>query len=118
MKKNKARIVGRLNILSNGISFSQKSLNPFSNLLRMIVPNRDIDSYKTEVIEETSVLKVNSKKGPIYFYGSEIDHIYAVMAENLGVKPIEKEGSEKNQRSISSSSFLGNSNSQSFRLQF
>jgi len=70
MKKNKAKVFGCLNILSNGISFSQKSINPFSSLLQIILPNRDIDSYKTEVIEGTSVLTINSKKGPIYFYGN------------------------------------------------
>jgi hypothetical protein len=47
MKKNKIKIFGCLNVLSNGISFSQKSLNPFSNLLQIILPSRDIDSYKT-----------------------------------------------------------------------
>jgi hypothetical protein len=41
------------------------------------------------------------------------------MIENIGIKTIEKEGSEKNPRNASSSSsFLGNSGSQSFRLQY
>lgn len=50
MKNNKTKIFGTFNILSNGVSFSQKSLNPFSKLLRIIIPNKDIDNYKTEVI--------------------------------------------------------------------
>jgi hypothetical protein len=71
------------------------------------------------VVEGTSVLTINSKKGPIYFYGNQIDEINASMIENLGAKTIEKEGSEKNPRNVSaSSSFLGNSGSQSFRLQY
>ena len=47
MKTNKTKIMGCLNILSNGINFSQKSMNPFSNLLQIILPSKDIDSYKT-----------------------------------------------------------------------
>jgi len=46
-KKNKSKINGSLNILSNGITFSQRSFNPFARLLQIILPNRDIDSYKT-----------------------------------------------------------------------
>lgn len=51
MKTNKSKIFGSLNILTNGVSFSQKSRNPFTSLLRIIIPNKDIDNYKTEVIE-------------------------------------------------------------------
>jgi hypothetical protein len=69
MKKNKKKTFGSLNILSNGVSFSQKSMNPFSNILQIILPSRDIDSYKTEVVDATSVLTINTKKGPVYFYG-------------------------------------------------
>jgi len=47
MKKNKSKIFGGLNILSNGINFSQKSINPFSNLLQIILPSKEIESYKT-----------------------------------------------------------------------
>ena len=47
MKNNKKKISGSLNIMSNGISFTQKKLNPFSNLLQIILPSKDIDSYKT-----------------------------------------------------------------------
>jgi hypothetical protein len=86
MKKNKKKTIGSLNIMSNGISFTQKSLNPFSNLLQIVLPSRDIDSYKTEVIEGTSVLTVNSKKGAIYFYGDSIANIHNAMLETLGVK--------------------------------
>ena len=50
MKNNKKKIFGSLNIMSNGISFTQNNLNPFSNMLQIILPNKDIDSYKTEVI--------------------------------------------------------------------
>jgi hypothetical protein len=72
------------------------------------------------VVEGTSVLTINSKKGPIYFYGNKIDEINSSMIENLGVKTIEKDVSDKNPRNNSgSSSFLGNnSGSQSFRLQY
>lgn len=38
-----------MNILSNGINFSQKSYNPFKTLLQIIIPSKDIDSYKTEI---------------------------------------------------------------------
>jgi hypothetical protein len=42
MNLNKIRVKGTLNILSNGINFCQKSLNPFADLLQIIVPNKDI----------------------------------------------------------------------------
>lgn len=108
-----------LNILSNGITFSQKSFNPFAKLLQIILPNRDIDSYKTEVVDETKVLTINTKKGAVHFWGDKVENIFNVMMEIFGVRNIEKESSDKRERSGSfSSSFLGSSNSQSFRLHF
>lgn len=46
-------------------------------------------------MDETKVLTVNTKKGPVYFWGDAVENIFNVMMDTFGVRTLEKENSDK-----------------------